>query len=171
MTTMPQVMKGELAQSEDLSGIWQESSSPAAILPKLRKSQKLFRDQRFSVSLSSWCLFKGTTWYEDTKPKPTVKVNPQSSIYTGDTITLSCELQDMTGWGFLYYNQWFQLLKRKPANSLKVTVNNAGETVYRCRVLTRNYFNYHDYYNNNNNYYYYYTEYSEPVKITVKGLS
>ncbi|KAK3567316.1 hypothetical protein QTP86_018811 [Hemibagrus guttatus] len=27
------------------------------------------------------------------KPKPTVRVNPQSSVYTGDTVTLSCELQ------------------------------------------------------------------------------
>ncbi|KAF7706780.1 hypothetical protein HF521_020034 [Silurus meridionalis] len=91
------------------------------------------------------------------KPKPTVRVNPQSSIYTGDTITLSCELQEMTGWGFFYYNQWFQRLNRKPANSFKVTVNNAGETEYRCQARTKNY----------NNYYDYYTEYSEPVKITV----
>ncbi|KAI5615282.1 Fc receptor-like protein 5, partial [Silurus asotus] len=91
------------------------------------------------------------------KPKLTIRVNPQSSIYTGDTITLSCELQETTPWEFLYYNQWFQLLNRKKANSFKVTVNNAGETEYRCRALTRNYFNY------------YYTQYSKPVKITVKG--
>ncbi|KAI5086355.1 junctional adhesion molecule A-like, partial [Silurus meridionalis] len=91
------------------------------------------------------------------KPKPTIRVNPQSFIYTGDTITLSCELQETTAWEFFYYNQWFQLLNSEPANSLKVTVNNAGETEYRCRALTRNY-------NNDYNY----TEFSEPVKITVK---
>ncbi|KAI5085162.1 sialoadhesin-like, partial [Silurus meridionalis] len=90
------------------------------------------------------------------KPKPTIRVNPQSSIYTGDTITLSCELQG-TGWEFLYYYQRFQLLNSEPANSFKVTVNNAGETVYRCRARSRNY---------NNDYYY--TQLSEPVKITVE---
>ncbi|XP_046707943.1 leukocyte immunoglobulin-like receptor subfamily B member 2 [Silurus meridionalis] len=93
------------------------------------------------------------------KLKPTIRVTPQSSIYTGDTITLSCELQETTGWRFFYYNQWFQLLNRKKAKSFKVTVNNAGETEYRCRALKRNYFNYHDYY----------TEFSEPVNVTVKG--
>ncbi|KAI5610693.1 Fc receptor-like protein 5, partial [Silurus asotus] len=96
------------------------------------------------------------------KPKLTIRVNPQSSIYTGDTITLSCELQETTGWEFLYYNQWFQLLNSEPANSFKVTVNNAGETEYRCQARTRKYI-YFYYYN------YYYTKLSEPVKITVKG--
>ncbi|KAI5094879.1 Fc receptor-like protein 5, partial [Silurus meridionalis] len=95
------------------------------------------------------------------KPKPTIRVNPNSSIYTGDTITLSCELQETTEWEFFYYYQRFQLLNRKPANSLKVTVNNAGETEYRCLARTRNYNNYY--------YYYTYTKYSEAVKITVKG--
>ncbi|XP_046707624.1 Fc receptor-like protein 5 isoform X2 [Silurus meridionalis] len=97
------------------------------------------------------------------KPKPTIRVNPQSSIYTGDTITLSCELQEMTAWEFLYYYS-NQQTKLKPANSFKVTVNNTGETVFWCRARTRKYFNYYDYYNN----YYYYTEYSDPVQITVK---
>ncbi|KAI5630546.1 hypothetical protein C0J50_10135, partial [Silurus asotus] len=38
------------------------------------------------------------------KPKLTVRVNPQSFIYTGDTITLSCELQE-TGWEFFWYKK------------------------------------------------------------------
>ncbi|KAI5611426.1 Fc receptor-like protein 5, partial [Silurus asotus] len=89
------------------------------------------------------------------KPKPTIRVNPQSSIYTGDTITLSCELQETTAWEFFFYKRypWVQLLNSKPANSFKVTVNNAGETVYQCHARRRNY---------------YYTEYSEPIKIKVK---
>ncbi|KAI5610552.1 Fc receptor-like protein 5, partial [Silurus asotus] len=33
------------------------------------------------------------------KPTPTVSVNPQSSIYTGDTVTLNCNLHS-TGWSF-----------------------------------------------------------------------
>ncbi|XP_053089298.1 leukocyte immunoglobulin-like receptor subfamily B member 2 isoform X2 [Pangasianodon hypophthalmus] len=90
------------------------------------------------------------------KPKPTVRVNPQSSVYTGDTITLSCELQQSTGWEFLWYKnyQQLQLLKSEQAHT-QVTADNAGETVYQCRARWRNYN-------------YYYTELSDPVKITVR---
>ncbi|KAI5085127.1 Fc receptor-like protein 5, partial [Silurus meridionalis] len=88
------------------------------------------------------------------KPKLTIRVNPQSSISTGDTITLSCELQETTAWEFLYYYS-NQQIQRTPADSFKVTVNNAGETVFWCCARTRNYF-------------YYYTEYSKAVNITVK---
>ncbi|XP_058251186.1 pregnancy-specific beta-1-glycoprotein 4-like [Hemibagrus wyckioides] len=94
------------------------------------------------------------------KPKLTVRVNPQSSVYTGDTVTLSCELQQETGWEFLWYrnNQLLQNLSRKQANTLKVTVDNAGETEYRCRA------------NRINNNYYNFTEFSDPVKITVRDI-
>ncbi|XP_060731232.1 obscurin-like isoform X3 [Tachysurus vachellii] len=96
------------------------------------------------------------------KPKPTVRVNPQSSVYTGDTVTLSCELQQETGWEFYWYknNQLLQNLNSEQVNTLKVTVDNAGETEYKCRAYGRNY-NYH-------HYYFDYTEFSDPVKITVR---
>ncbi|XP_053089232.1 carcinoembryonic antigen-related cell adhesion molecule 5-like [Pangasianodon hypophthalmus] len=88
------------------------------------------------------------------KPKPTARVNTQSSVYTGDTITLSCELQQSTGWKFLWYknNQLLQLLKSEQAHTLNVTANNAGETVYQCRARRRNY----------------YTMFSDPVRITAR---
>ncbi|KAF7706906.1 hypothetical protein HF521_020160 [Silurus meridionalis] len=106
--------------------------------------------------------------HAEEKNKPTIRVNPRSSIYTGDTITLSCELQETTEWEFLFLNrnQWVQLLNSEQANSLKVTVNKAGETEYRCCARSRNYFQYYTYYNYENKNYYYYTEYSEPAKIT-----
>ncbi|XP_047679040.1 obscurin-like [Tachysurus fulvidraco] len=97
------------------------------------------------------------------RPKPTVRVNPQSSVYTGDTVTLSCELQQGTGWEFYWYinnNQWLQNQNSEQVNTLKVTVDNAGETEYTCRAYRRNYYNYY--------YDYYYTELSDPVKITVR---
>ncbi|XP_058251728.1 carcinoembryonic antigen-related cell adhesion molecule 5-like [Hemibagrus wyckioides] len=91
------------------------------------------------------------------KPKATVRVNPQSSVYTGDTVTLSCELQQETGWKFLWYrNNQLQNLSSEQENTLKVTVDNAGETEFRCRA------------NRINNNYYYFTEFSDPVKITVR---
>ncbi|XP_058250090.1 carcinoembryonic antigen-related cell adhesion molecule 5-like [Hemibagrus wyckioides] len=103
------------------------------------------------------------------KPKPTVRVNPQSSVYTGDTVTLSCELQQGTGWEFHWHknNQWLQNLNSEQENTLKVTVDNAGETEYWCRARRRNYYSYY-----NNNYYRdYSTEFSDPVKIRLRGMS
>ncbi|XP_058251912.1 obscurin-like isoform X5 [Hemibagrus wyckioides] len=98
------------------------------------------------------------------KPKLTVRVNPQSSVYTGDTVTLSCELQS-TGWEFQWYkNNQLQNLYSEEENTLKVTVDNAGETEYTCQARRRNYYYYNGHY-----YDYYDTEYSDPVKITVRG--
>ncbi|XP_053089488.1 B-cell receptor CD22-like [Pangasianodon hypophthalmus] len=99
------------------------------------------------------------------KPTPTVRVNPQSSVYTGDTITLSCELQQSTGWEFFFYknNPQLQLLNSEQAHTLKVTVDNAGETVYRCQACRRNYNN------PQYKYYDYCTDLSDPVKITVRA--
>ncbi|KAK3545832.1 hypothetical protein QTP70_015509, partial [Hemibagrus guttatus] len=102
------------------------------------------------------------------KPKATVRVNPQSSVYTGDTVTLSCELQQGTGWEFQWYknNHLLQNLYSKQVKTLHVTFNNAGETEYKCRARRRNYYkHYSDYYDG----YYYYTKLSDPVKITVRA--
>ncbi|KAK3566661.1 hypothetical protein QTP86_002337 [Hemibagrus guttatus] len=101
------------------------------------------------------------------KPKATVRVNPQSSVYTGDTVTLSCELQQGTGWEFHWYknNQWLQ--KSEQENTLKVTEDNAGETEYKCRARRRNDYTHYSYYYNG----YYDTEFSDPVKITVRVAS
>ncbi|KAM9501090.1 uncharacterized protein Hap1MRO34_008180 isoform 3-T3 [Clarias gariepinus] len=97
------------------------------------------------------------------KPKPTVRVNPQSSIYTGDTVTLTCELKQGTGWEFLWYknNQQLQRLSSDPVNTntLPVTVNNTGDTVYKC--VARRYNTWADTH--------YYTEYSNKVTIIAKA--
>ncbi|KAI5086629.1 Fc receptor-like protein 5, partial [Silurus meridionalis] len=94
------------------------------------------------------------------KPKPTVRVNPQSSVYTGDTVTLSCELQS-TGWEFQWetVNQQ-QLQYIEQAKTLTVTVDNEEETAYWCSACRKNY--YDDDYSN----YYYYTEQSDYMWIT-----
>ncbi|XP_058251192.1 carcinoembryonic antigen-related cell adhesion molecule 5-like [Hemibagrus wyckioides] len=89
------------------------------------------------------------------KPTPTVRVNPQSSVYTGDTVTLSCELQQETGWEFYWYiNNLLQNLNSEQENTLKVTVDYAGETEYKCIVYRGNY----------------YTKISDPVNIIVRGI-
>ncbi|KAI5104623.1 Fc receptor-like protein 5 [Silurus meridionalis] len=98
------------------------------------------------------------------KPKPTIRVNPQSSIFTGDTITLSCELQETTGWGFKWYknNLHLQIQNSEPTNTLNVTVDTAGETLYWCNANRTN----HHYISKGNTYSYYHTEHSDPVIIT-----
>ncbi|KAF7706905.1 hypothetical protein HF521_020159 [Silurus meridionalis] len=96
------------------------------------------------------------------KPKLTLKVNPQSSIYTGDTITLSCELQG-TGWEFFWYrNSQLERNELRYSNTLSVRVDYAGETVYQCRASKK-------IYNIYNNYNYVYTRLSDSVTITAKG--
>lgn len=94
------------------------------------------------------------------KPKPTVRVSPRSSIYTEDIVTLSCELQESTGYEFLRnkYNQQLRHLSTEhtSTNTLQVTMNTAGETVYDCVAYS---------YNKK-----YYTGYSSKVRITAKGM-
>ncbi|KAI5085770.1 Fc receptor-like protein 5, partial [Silurus meridionalis] len=90
------------------------------------------------------------------KPKPTVRVNPQSLVYTGDTVTLICELQQGTGWEFQWYKkpENSQHQNTEHSNILKVRAKNAGETVYQCRAHRINYKSKH-----------YHTDLSDPVSI------
>ncbi|XP_053360895.1 basement membrane-specific heparan sulfate proteoglycan core protein-like [Clarias gariepinus] len=71
------------------------------------------------------------------KPKPTVRVNPQSSIYTGDRVTLSCDLEG-PGWTFLWYKDYQQSKYQKPvdigSNTLNVTFCNEERTTYYCKA-------------------------------------
>ncbi|KAI5104676.1 Fc receptor-like protein 5 [Silurus meridionalis] len=93
------------------------------------------------------------------KPKPTVRVKPQSLVYIGDTVTLICELQQGTGWEFQWYKkpENSQQQNTEHPNILKVTAENAGETVYQCRARRINYKSK-----------YYPTDLSDPVSITAK---
>ncbi|XP_053339430.1 Fc receptor-like protein 5 [Clarias gariepinus] len=98
------------------------------------------------------------------KPKPALKssVNPQSSIYTGDTVTLTCELKQSTGWEFLWYkyNEQLQLLSTEHlyCNTLHVTVINEEESIYKCQARRHNTWilTYYD------------TDLSDPVRITAR---
>ncbi|KAF5890602.1 Fc receptor-like protein 5, partial [Clarias magur] len=79
--------------------------------------------------------------YDREKPKLTMRVNPQSSIYTGDRVTLSCDLQS-TGWTFHWYDtqQSRHLISGDPqSNTLSVTVSNEGQTTYYCKARRGNY--------------------------------
>ncbi|KAF4070132.1 hypothetical protein AMELA_G00297520, partial [Ameiurus melas] len=90
------------------------------------------------------------------KPKPTVRVNPQSSVYTGDRVTLTCNLKS-TGWTFLWYKDYQKLNPLSPGttdtNTLSVTVSNEGVTQYYCKARRGNYD----------------SEISDPATITVRA--
>ncbi|KAI5085552.1 sialoadhesin-like, partial [Silurus meridionalis] len=91
------------------------------------------------------------------KPKPTVRSDPRYSIKTEDTITLSCELPEPTRWDFFWYkNKQVMSSLARSTNTLYVSPNNAGETMYQCSARCKRDYNYC------------YTVRSDPVKITVK---
>ncbi|XP_062850447.1 Fc receptor-like protein 5 isoform X2 [Trichomycterus rosablanca] len=77
------------------------------------------------------------------KPKPTVTGVPLSFIYTGDVVTLNCELQvqQSTEWTF----NWCRItgnsleLATPNTNPLSVPTTNAGETEYQCIAHKGNY--------------------------------
>ncbi|XP_062849676.1 Fc receptor-like protein 5 [Trichomycterus rosablanca] len=90
------------------------------------------------------------------KPKPTVTGVPQSFIYTGEAVTLYCELQEpqSTEWTF----NWYKIIQNQltpvtpNTNPLSVKTTNAGETEYQCIARRRNYN----------------SEFSDRITITVK---
>ncbi|KAL1260125.1 hypothetical protein QQF64_007952, partial [Cirrhinus molitorella] len=84
-------------------------------------------------------------------PKPTLTMWPQSSMFTGDSVTLRCEvIQPQNGWVFLWRknsNSESTGATTKTINSVKVS--DGGE--YSCRAQRRGY----------------YTDYSEPIIVTI----
>ncbi|XDV14256.1 hypothetical protein PO909_002430, partial [Leuciscus waleckii] len=87
-------------------------------------------------------------------PKPTLTVRPQSSVFTGDSVTLRCELdQSWDGWGgreFLWSkdsNTESPEAETKTINPVKVS--DGGE--YKCRARRGGN----------------YTDYSEPVAVII----
>uniref|UniRef100_W5KJ94 Ig-like domain-containing protein n=1 Tax=Astyanax mexicanus TaxID=7994 RepID=W5KJ94_ASTMX len=91
------------------------------------------------------------------KPKPTLRVNPHTTVYTGDTLTLTCDLQSsLTGWKFMWFRVSQQLQPLTPeyqnTNTLSITASDTAE--YQCSALR-----------GENSY----TDYSDPVKITVRS--
>ncbi|XP_053537812.1 carcinoembryonic antigen-related cell adhesion molecule 5 [Ictalurus punctatus] len=90
------------------------------------------------------------------KPKPTLRVNTQSPVYTGNRVTLTCNLLS-TGWTFLWYKDYQESNPLSPGttdnNTLSVTVSNEGETQYYCKARRGNYE----------------SEISDPATITVRA--
>ncbi|XDV12503.1 hypothetical protein PO909_001162, partial [Leuciscus waleckii] len=83
-------------------------------------------------------------------PKPTLTVRPQSSVFTGDSVTLRCELDKITGWEFLWSKDSNTESPEAATKTIsRVKVSDGGE--YRCRARRGGY----------------YTYYSKPVAVTI----
>ncbi|XP_067283537.1 uncharacterized protein [Pseudorasbora parva] len=83
-------------------------------------------------------------------PKPTLTVEPQSSVFTVDSVTLRCVVNQTTGWEFLWRKD-SNTESTEPATKTinPVKVSDGGE--YRCRAGKGGR----------------YTDYSDPVAVTI----
>ncbi|XP_073669835.1 uncharacterized protein [Paramisgurnus dabryanus] len=89
--------------------------------------------------------------------KPTLTVQPQTSVFIGDSVTLICEVHQSTGWEFIFINpsntEFTETTGTKRIRS--VQVSDGGE--YKCRARRKE----------NPQVY---TQYSEPITVTVNAL-
>ncbi|XP_039515316.1 Fc receptor-like protein 5 isoform X2 [Pimephales promelas] len=71
--------------------------------------------------------------------KPTLTVKPQSSVFTGDTVTLSCDVGRSTGWTFLWWKDahWESSYYTRTKTISSVRVSDGGP--YWCRAQRGNY--------------------------------
>ncbi|XP_073712766.1 Fc receptor-like protein 5 [Misgurnus anguillicaudatus] len=87
--------------------------------------------------------------------KPTLTVQPQTSVFIGDTVTMICEIHQSTGWEFIFINP-SNTESTETAGTKTITsvqVSDGGD--YWCRARRKE--NPHVY-----------TQYSEPITVTVQ---
>ncbi|XP_026105018.1 sialoadhesin-like isoform X1 [Carassius auratus] len=124
-----------------------QNQTPEMIISTVSKSHEGFyycKHQERGESPKSWISVTDI-------PKPTLTVEPQSSLFTGYSVTLRCEVDQIwVRWVFIWRkgsNTESTEAATKTINS--VTVSDGGE--YRCRAQRRRL----------------YTNYSEPVTVTI----
>ncbi|KAI7793448.1 putative max dimerization protein 4, partial [Triplophysa rosa] len=83
------------------------------------------------------------------KPKPSLTVQP-SSVFTGDSVTLTCDVNQSTGWEFIFLTP-SQHRNYDASGTKTITVSTGGQ--YRCRARRGNYES-HD---------------SDPITVTVES--
>ncbi len=88
------------------------------------------------------------------KPRPSLTVNPERSVFTGDTVTLSCDVRQLTGWT-IHWSKDSNTESTGDATKTIKPVSVSDEGTYWCRAKRRNY----------------YSEYSYAAVITVTGKS
>uniref|UniRef100_W5LGT7 Ig-like domain-containing protein n=1 Tax=Astyanax mexicanus TaxID=7994 RepID=W5LGT7_ASTMX len=90
--------------------------------------------------------------------KPTLRVDPHTTVYTGETLTLTCDLKSsLTGWKFIWFriSQQLQPPEYKNTNTVNISASDTGTAEYQCSALRRENIT---------------TNHSDPVNITVQAL-
>ncbi|XP_065109059.2 killer cell immunoglobulin-like receptor 3DL3 [Paramisgurnus dabryanus] len=92
---------------------------------------------------------------QQTVDKPTLTVQPQTSVFIGDTVTLICEVYPSTGWDFFFTTPSnIEYLETTGTGVTSVQVAAGGE--YKCRARRTEY-------------HYIITHFSKPVTVTVQN--
>ncbi|XDV19416.1 hypothetical protein PO909_024888, partial [Leuciscus waleckii] len=86
------------------------------------------------------------------KDKPILTVKPQSSVFTGDTVTLSCDVGSSTGWTFLWRKDSNPESSDDAGTKTISSVRVSDGGTYECRAKRGEY----------------YTQHSNAIKITVR---
>ncbi|XP_016353754.1 low affinity immunoglobulin gamma Fc region receptor III-like [Sinocyclocheilus anshuiensis] len=73
------------------------------------------------------------------KYKPKITVKPQSSVFTGDTVTLSCNVGQSTGWTIFWFKD-FTRIKTGDKMEILSNVSNSNGGQYRCSARKGKYF-------------------------------
>nr|XP_055037809.1 basement membrane-specific heparan sulfate proteoglycan core protein-like [Misgurnus anguillicaudatus] len=94
------------------------------------------------------------SWISLTDVKPILTVQPQTSVFIGDSVTLICEVHQSTGWEFIFINPSnTESTETTGTKTIRyVRVSDGGE--YKCRAGRGNP--------------QVYTQYSQPITVTVQ---
>ncbi|XP_073721206.1 Fc receptor-like protein 5 [Misgurnus anguillicaudatus] len=139
--------------------------------PKEAKT-KIIRSVQVSDGGEYWCRARRKQnpqiYTQDSKPitltvqdiTPTLTVQPQTSVFIGDSVTLICEMKQSSGWEFLFTRPPSTAYHKstEPTGTKIITavqVSDGGE--YKCRARKRE----------NPQVY---TQYSEPTIVTVQNV-
>ncbi|XP_039517787.1 Fc receptor-like protein 5 isoform X2 [Pimephales promelas] len=152
--TSPSILRSDFYKDESLV----QSQTIEMIIPTVSKSHEGFYYCKHprGESLKSWISVRVLisiihSGHTEDFPKPTLTVEPQSSVFTGDRVTLTCSLdQTLGGWEFLWSKD-SNAETTDAANKVidPVQISDGGQ--YRCRARREGR----------------YTDYSEPVTVTI----
>ncbi|XP_073721044.1 Fc receptor-like protein 5 [Misgurnus anguillicaudatus] len=125
-----------------------QTTGDMMIIPKVSKSHEGFyycKHPERGESPKSWI---------SVRDKPTLTVQPQTSVFIGDTVTLTCEMSQSTGWEFILITPSnTKSTETTGTKTIYVQVSDGGE--YKCKARRRE----------NPQVY---TQDSEPVTVTVQ---
>nr|XP_055037564.1 titin-like [Misgurnus anguillicaudatus] len=124
-----------------------QTTGDMMIIPTVSKSH-----EGFYYCKQPWRIESPKSWIS-VRDKPTLTVQPQTSVFIGDTVTLTCEMSQSTGWEFILITPSnTKSTETTGTKTIYLQVSDGGE--YKCRARRENP--------------QVYTQDSEPVTVTVQ---